>query len=215
MDAIERVRDAIFQSNGHIQDIDFGAGYPANPYSDVEQRTGVVTTMPVSALIGFSSTRPWVNLLFQVIRVTQPRAALEMGTCIGISGSYLASAMRLNEKGDLWTIDGSPEVAEIARQTFATLGLTDYVTSIIGRFDKTLAPTLTNGPFDFAFVDGHHDGDATVHFHQLKPHLASSCIVAFDDIDSYTSMKQAWKVIASDPDVKDSSQVGRFGFVVV
>jgi hypothetical protein len=48
-----------------------------------------------------STTRPWGDFLFQLIRVTQPTAALELGTCVGMSASFMAAAMQINRRGHL------------------------------------------------------------------------------------------------------------------
>ena len=76
---------------------------------------------------------------------------------------------------------------------------------------RTLQPTLKNGPFGLAFIDGHHDGDATIdYFNQIKPTLTKNAVVMFDDIDLYTDMARAWSEIQRDPGFK-TRIVSRFG----
>src|SRR5262249_21001464 len=94
-----------------------------------------------------STTRPWGDLLFQIIRVLQPSAALELGTCVGLSGSYIASAMRANNRGHLWTLEGMLDSAKLADETFSILDLSERVTTVVGRFADTLDGALKNGPY--------------------------------------------------------------------
>ena len=71
---------------------------------------------------------------------------------------------------------------------------------ITGRFQDTLAPLFDKRPaIDFAFVDGHHDRDATLsYFEQLVPHLSSEGVLVFDDIAWSAGMADAWSRIRSD-----------------
>jgi predicted O-methyltransferase YrrM len=163
-----------------------------------------------------STTRPWGDFLFQLVRVIQPQAALELGTCVGLSASYIAAAMQINNRGHLWTLEGIADSAKIARETFSVLGLSDRVTTIVGRFIDTLDTALKNGPYTFAFVDGHHEGDATIeYFNKIKPHLSGNSILVFDDINWSRGMQNAWKEITRDKDVRDHVNVLDWGVLAI
>lgn len=163
-----------------------------------------------------STTRPWGDLLFQIVRVRKPRSVLELGTCVGFSGSYIASAMKMNDNGHLWTLEGMVDSAKVADETFAALGLSDRVTTIVGRFHDTLDKAIANGPFDIAFVDGHHEGDATIEYYEkIKPAMAGDAIVIFDDIDWSRGMQDAWKHIRSDKAARDHASVMGWGMLIV
>lgn len=64
----------------------------------------------------------------------QPKTILELGTSLGISTSYLAS---VNSESNIFTIEGSEEIAKIAKNNFKELELTN-VRSISGNFDSEL-----------------------------------------------------------------------------
>ena len=197
---IERRRRELLGRTDTIQDIDYGAGHPDSPYSEEEQSRGVVTTMTVKEVASFSLPSVWSEVMYYLTRALRPEKALEMGTCVGISGSYIAAAMQLNNHGRLWTIEGSPATADLAQETFKTLDVSDRVTSLVGRFRDELQPCLLKqNSFDLIFVDGHHDGKATLgYFQQLKSHLAPNAVVVFDDIGWYRGMAQAWKEITAE-----------------
>ena len=210
---IERRRRELSERADTVQDIDYGAGYAGSQYNEDQQRRGVVTTISVSELASFSKAAVWAEVLYHLTRVLRPQKVLELGTCVGISGSYIAAALQFNCQGRLWTIEGSPATAALAQQTFQMLGLGDRVTLLIGSFHDMLNPCLKEQKsFDLIFVDGHHDGKATVgYFRQLKPHLSPNAIIVFDDIAWSAGMAEAWSEISADPSVKDFVQMGEMG----
>jgi predicted O-methyltransferase YrrM len=163
-----------------------------------------------------SSDRPWTDFLFQLARVVQPHAALELGTNIGMSGSYLAAALSVNGKGHLWTLEGVPDLAKVAEETFSKVGLGDLVTVVPGWFKDTLTTSLENGPFSLVFVDGHHDGEATIsYYRQIKQHLTANSILVFDDINWSRGMQAGWKIITEDKDIRDFCVVAGYGIVAI
>jgi predicted O-methyltransferase YrrM len=214
---IENRRRELSEQTDTVQDIDYGAGYANSEYTEDQQRSGVVSTISVSELVSFSKYSVWAEVLYHLTKALRPQRVLEMGTCVGISGSYIAAALQLNNQGRLWTIEGSPATAALAQQTFQVLGLNDRITSLVGPFHDILQPCLKEqGSFDLVFVDGHHDGKATVrYFHQLKPHLSANAVVVFDDIIWSAGMAQAWREISADPVVKDSVALGGMGAIAL
>lgn len=76
---------------------------------------------------------------------------LEIGTCIGYSGIWLAGA--LPRGGMLFTIEKDTERAAVAKANFAQAGLSDRVSVMVG--DAQLKIVKVAGPFDLIFQDGH------------------------------------------------------------
>ncbi|MEQ1730225.1 MAG: O-methyltransferase [Vicinamibacterales bacterium] len=76
---------------------------------------------------------------------------LEIGTCIGYSGIWLAGA--LPKGGMLITIEKEAERAAIAKVNFERAGLSDRVSVMVG--DAALKIAKVSGPFDLIFQDGH------------------------------------------------------------
>ena len=158
----------------------------------------------------------WAYLLFRLVRELQPQITLELGSCVGISGSYLAAAMDLNNWGSLYTLEGTPELVSQTRSTFATLGLT-HAEVIPGFFHDTLVPLLADFrfPVDLAFIDGHHEEQATLDYMDLILARASrEAVLVFDDIHYSAPMLRAWKTIERDArfavtvDLKSTSSLG-------
>ena len=159
----------------------------------------------------------WAYLLFRLVRELQPHLTLELGSCVGISGSYLAAAMELNQQGTLYTLEGTPELVDQTRSTFANLGLSDATDVIPGFFHDTLAPLLADfiNPVDLAFIDGHHEEQPTYDYMDLiLARVGDEAVLVFDDIHYSAPMLRAWKTIERDPrfavtvDLKTTSSLG-------
>ena len=164
-----------------------------------------------------SKSRAAALLLHKLIRELQPERCLELGTCVGISAAYQAAALESNQRGNLVTCDASRDRMAVAERTVADLGLIDRVSYRLGRFQETLGPVTDEiGPIDYAFVDGHHDGAATLdYFERIVPALASHGVVVFDDIRWSEGMFRAWSRISADQRVGLSVDLGAMGLAVV
>ena len=139
------------------------------------------------------------RFLYYLIQESAADTVLELGTSVGISGAYEASAAARNN-GHLTTLEGSPERVEIASETFETLGY-ENVDIVEGRFSETLPDVLARlEKIDIALIDGHHEEQATKQYWQdIKPFLADNAVIVFDDIRWSWGMAQAWDWICSDP----------------
>ncbi|WP_317044456.1 O-methyltransferase [Hymenobacter crusticola] len=170
---------------------DFGAG----------SRTGAGQQRRVGAIARTAAKpRKFGQLLFRLVNRFQPRVVLELGTSLGLTTAYLATA---DSRAQVITFEGCPQTAAIAQQTFEELGLQN-VTLIEGNLDATLAPTLRNlvGPVDFAFFDGNHRYEPTVrYFEQLLPYRTDHSVFVLDDIHWSADMTRAWQTIKAHPAV--------------
>jgi predicted O-methyltransferase YrrM len=92
-----------------------------------------------------------VGALLRVLATAvRAKHILEIGTCIGYSGIWLAGA--LPPDGMLLTIEMSETRAKIARDNFARAGLAGRVNVMIGDAERLIAKVA--GPFDLIFQDG-------------------------------------------------------------
>jgi predicted O-methyltransferase YrrM len=196
--AIEAYRLALLADDGPIERLDYGV--LPDGASDPERGVPIKTT--IGKVARASKSAPWGELLFHLVRRRRPMHVLEMGTCVGMSASYIAAALELNGRGRLVTIEGASSVAAIARDTFQRLGYTDRVEVVEGPFHRSLAPTVDAwAPLDFAFIDGHHDGQATIeYYNSIRACSSPSALLVFDDIQWSASMREAWSmIVAADP----------------
>ena len=187
---IENIRKILLADTSLLELEDFGAGSRIHP--SYKRKVNQVAS---------SSLKPkkFARLLYRMARFYQPSHVLELGTSLGVTTAYLASA----GKGiPVTTMEGAKAVAAVARQHFQELGL-DSINVIEGRFENTLPVFLkTQSRIDFAFIDGNHRKDPTIaYFEILLPKTNSDSILVFDDIHWSREMEEAWVYIQSHPRV--------------
>jgi len=213
---IEDLRHRLDASQDQIEIIDYGAGTPDEKRTESQMLSGTVRHVTVSDISRISKYEIWVLMLFKLIRKFQPQTCVELGTAVGISAAYQAAALTLNGAGTLFTLEGAPSLAQLSTENLRGLGLTN-VEVVPGRFQDTLAGVLDqHQPIGYAFIDGHHDGQATLaYFEQIYPHLAERAVLVFDDILYYPSMRAAWQTLAADPRIAIAVDLSRMGVCVV
>lgn len=215
---IEALRGELSASTRPIALVDFGAGGPNDRRSAEEMRRGIRVDSTVGAVCRLASKPPfWARLLFAVVREYEPQRGVELGTCLGLSAAYQGAAMQLaGNGGTLRTLEGADSLAEKSRENLAALRL-DNVAVVAGRFEQTLGNVLQEaGRIDYAFVDGHHDEQATIaYFRQLLPYLAPGAVLVFDDISWSPGMARAWQVISADPRVRVAVDLRAVGVCVL
>jgi predicted O-methyltransferase YrrM len=151
--------------------------------------------------IATSSLKPpkFSQLLFRIADHYKTRNILELGTSLGITTAYLASA---SESGRVVTMEGAAEIAAVAKENFLKLKLNN-ITLVQGNFDDKLQQVITGMPaIDLCFIDGNHLHEPTLRYYrQLLPALHEYSILVFDDIHWSREMEQAWEDIREQPEV--------------
>ncbi|HLP17162.1 MAG TPA: class I SAM-dependent methyltransferase [Bacteroidota bacterium] len=212
-DSIESMRGVMNHSDERLSIADYGAQSPLRKLTDAEMYAGRIVHRTVGEICR-SSSKPlkWSLFLFKLIRSFAPDRCLELGTCLGISGAYIAAAMSLNKNGRLVTIEGADTLAERAKKNFSTLGFSSIET-VTGRFRDVLPQVLAgNESFDMVFIDGHHDGPSTLqYFETIEPTLRDDAIVIFDDIAWSKEMHDAWKLLQQHKRVRFSIDMFEMG----
>jgi predicted O-methyltransferase YrrM len=213
---IEKRRSLLLESDKEIAVVDFGAGSSNSNRTKEEMERGVQSKALVAKVAGASKPQFWVTILFKIIRKLEPLSCVELGSCVGISASYQASALHINGKGAITTLEGSSEIANIARETFERTGIKN-ASVITGPFHQTLHAVLeASKPVDFFFNDGHHDHDAVIrHFNDAIPYLSDGAVVVFDDISWSSGMRKAWTQIEDDERVSASIDLHSLGIALV
>src|SRR5690625_2374232 len=153
--------------------------------------------------VTFASVKPsYGQMLYALDRNFKPQQCLEHGTCLAISSAFIASALQLNGGGSLVTFEGSASRSGYAQSVLKELEL-ENIEHVVGPFQQTLVPQLKNyRALDFCYIDGHHDGKATVsYFESILPLLTEGAVVVIDDITWSGGMKEAWSEIKSREEV--------------
>ncbi|MEO8406300.1 MAG: class I SAM-dependent methyltransferase [Chitinophagaceae bacterium] len=201
-DQVEQLRHTLLNDTRSITVKDFGAGSAVDKSN---QRT--------IASIAKNAAKPkkYGQLLYRMVQKYKPATLVELGTSLGITSSYLGLADR-NKK--LITMEGSPAIAEIARQNFNQLQLNN-VELIEGDFRDTLPGIVAGLPsVDFVFIDGNHRRLPTEqYFDLLVKKINNDSILVFDDIHWSKEMEEAWETIKSNKAVRCSIDLFFIGIV--
>lgn len=193
---IERKRSGLLASDEAIQVDNFlenGAQHEAADEPEMEN---------ISDVCSASVSPSYGRLLHKLVRDNAPRKCLELGTCLGISSAFISSALSLNGAGRLVTLEGSRSRSTYAQSVLKSLDLPD-IDHVVGPFNRTLRPLLQDyQKFDFCYIDGHHDGTATIkYFESISSVLADGSIVVIDDITWSDDMNRAWNTICDKEEV--------------
>lgn len=94
------------------------------------------------------------SLLHLLARMVGARRALELGTAIGYSGTWIARG--LEPGGELVTVEADPDTARIAAENLGRTGVADRVRILVGDARDVLQDL--EGPFDLVFVDIDKEG---------------------------------------------------------
>ncbi len=187
---IEQVRKELLNNKTEIVVEDFGAGS-----SIINTKKRKINAIAASSL----KPKKYSRLLFRIVQYYNCNHVLELGTSLGITTAYMASA---NNNPVVTSMEGSIKIANVARQNFNELCLKN-IRIITGNFDETLPSFLLgNAKTDLAFLDGNHRKVPTIiYFEQILTTAHNDTIFIFDDIYWSTEMEEAWKVIQQHPAV--------------
>ncbi len=192
-----------------IKFLDFGAGSPEDKRSEEEMKKGREVETTVAKLSAIGLKNEWSEWIYTLVKKRKPKVVLELGTCCGFSAITMALAY---PDAKVYTIEGAKEIAVVAGENIKKAGCQN-ITQIVGRFADVLDKTLADiAPIDFAFIDGHHDKDATVNYYrQILPFMAKGSVMAFDDISWSEGMKEAWEMIVAEAGANKCENLGKIG----
>lgn len=200
---VHEARSALTRREGVLADLVPGE---AGPYDD----------HLIADVAGHSAPIDLGRLLYCLVRAGKPRRLLELGTNIGVSAAYIATAIAMNKTGRLVSIDFSRPRLVLADELLRDLGL-DSVDLIEGDFDEVLPAELGSlKRVDFAYIDGDHERDSTLaYFEMVASHRGRGAIVVCDDIRWSKGMYEAWESLVHHRQVRQAIDLGRLGLIVV
>jgi predicted O-methyltransferase YrrM len=199
---IEGIRESLLKDKRSIHVKDLGAGSGSG--------LGSQRTVKQIASTSVKNTR-YSQLLFRIADHFQPKTILEIGTSLGISTMYLAIA---RSKSQVITIEGSPEIRQIALDNFKNAQLSN-IRSIEGNFDLVLPEILSETEaLDLVFFDGNHRKAPTLEYFELCLTKATNeSVFIFDDIYWSREMSEAWDSIKAHPRVTVTIDLFQMGII--
>lgn len=189
-DALAKLRGQLLQKHEAIEILDLGAG--SRKKQDKHRK--------VRDIVRHSVSPQWqCQLLFRLVNFLQAEYRLEIGSSIGLSSLYQFFP---NQQAPFITLEGSPELAKLARQNFTKMDATG-LQLLEGPFEDTLPAALQKlGQLDYAFIDGNHAKEPTLrYFEACLPYIHAQSVLVFDDIYWSDEMAKAWETIKSHPKV--------------
>ena len=180
----ELLRGTLLASKDLVEVEDFGAGSTVDGF----KKSRRVKAIAHSALSADFQCR-W---LFRIFQLYKPLNIIELGTSLGVSTLYLAEGSPRAAK--VITLEGSPNIAQLARRnfdwyydTFRKMGFrnndpeivnlskfeenfsTDFeknkIQIVVGKFDDTLQNVLNQlVTLDVCFIDGNHRREPTLDY---------------------------------------------------
>ncbi|TZF81687.1 class I SAM-dependent methyltransferase [Pedobacter sp. BS3] len=187
---IEALRRQLLHDERSITVTDLGAGSHVN-----KNRTRQVKQIARHAL----KPPKLAQLIYRLAARSDPSTIIELGTCLGITTSYLSKAA---PKARIISIEGCPQTSAIAGETLKQASAAN-VELLTGNFD-TILPGIIHDldRIDFMFIDGNHRKDATLsYFNWSLPKVHEDTILIFDDIYWSAGMMEAWQRIKDHPQV--------------
>ncbi len=185
---IENTRTKFLQDNSLIEVEDFGAGS-----SKIKSAKRTVKAIASSSL----KKKKYASLLARIAKYYKSQTIIELGTSLGITTSYIATA---NPTSTIYSLEGSKNIAFVSQNNFDKLGLKN-INLIVGNFDVMLPELLEKiKKVDLAFVDGNHRKEPTLnYFDWMVEKINNQSIFIFDDIHWSEEMEAAWKEIQEHP----------------
>jgi predicted O-methyltransferase YrrM len=190
---IEELRERLLKNNEQLTIRDHGAG-SAIDKKDIRTVASIVKNAVKPAKFG--------QLFFRMVRKYGSTRILELGSSVGITTAYLASA---NPGGNVLSVEGSPNLAELAERHLQQLALLNAKV-VVGSFDEVLPGILREiDGLDLVFIDGNHQQEATLrYFGMVLPKIHENSVLIIDDIHWSRGMENAWSILCKHPSVRCS-----------
>lgn len=198
----EAQRRRLMEDRSTIDVEDFGAGSKFN-----RSRKRRISSIARNSL----KSKKYAQLIFRLAESRRPRRILELGTSLGLTTVYLSYAC---PDAEIFSIEGSQSISSVAFKLQEKFKCKN-INLITGKFEAMLPKLISEQkPFDFVFIDGHHDERATLNYFNL---LVESCseeaLLIFDDINWSDGMQRAWQKIKEHEKVTLSIDLFEMGLI--
>lgn len=201
---LEKRRAELLKSSETIQVTDLGAG--AHKWKSNQRK---ISSIAKNSL----KRKKYALLIHKIAHHFQPQTTLELGTSLGITTAYISQGFR---NGQVITVEGCPNIAQLAQKTFQSVQANN-IQQLIGNFNEVLPKFLSTNPkLDLVFIDGNHAYEPTLnYFNQTLQHTHNETVFIFDDIHWSTDMEKAWEAIKQHPKVSLTIDIYEMGLVFI
>ncbi len=158
----------------------------------------------------------WAQFLYLITKRLTRAHFLEIGTNLGVSGTYVLEALKNKKNSKLYTMEGLPQLCEIAQNQFSKVSKNSKYQIYQGLYKNTFSTLLRdNNTFNIVFIDGNHNKEPTIkYFTDLQSKLSPPAIIIFDDINWSLDMQKVWEIVKSNKNVSYSIDMFKFGILI-
>ena len=205
---IERRREMLLSCADTLEVVDYGSAGSQEGKQVQRRICDIAKNHLESAKMG--------QLLFRIVHFMmqeekRPLEILELGTSLGVTTAYLASA---DSRNRVVTLEGSEAVLKVAQGVWRALRL-ENIEWQAGNIDDTLYKSARER-LDLAYVDANHTYEATMRYTDyLLNRMNEKGMIAIDDIHYSEQMERAWKEIKQDKRVATTMDLYHMGLVFV
>lgn len=128
--------ELLSQRDREVTLTDFGAGNPGSEYTPEQMERGVQVTRIVAQICQNGGLPPlWNRMLFKLVRGTERKNGLELGTSLGMSAAFQGRALSFSSPGSTFTtLDGAAPLVAIAQENWRKLGSTTSAFASVNSF---------------------------------------------------------------------------------
>lgn len=125
------------------------------------------------------------RMLHWLVRVLEPDVALEIGTSVGYSALWIASALEKNQRGQLWTIESHDERFARAQKNIEEAGMEHRVMQLKGHAPEIFTENpMLPAQIDFAFFDATKQEHQS-YFDAIFPRMKKGGMIVVDNVLSH------------------------------
>lgn len=197
---IQSLVNALSRDKRIIEVSDFGAGSKS-----LKNKRSIRSIYKVS-----SSKGKFATFFYRLSAFYQPKQILELGTSLGIGTIHFSKG---NPQTEVITVEACPQTAKIAVENFEKTGSKNI--QLVNDTFSNYLPQINGKKFDIIFVDGHHDGEATINYLNLLQHsIHDDTFIILDDIRWSDSMFRSWELLKESETYNVSIDLFRMGILI-
>ena len=128
------------------------------------------------------------NFLNMLVKISNSKSVLEVGTSNGYSGLWFLDALKVT-KGHLTTIEYYDKRQSVARANYDKCGFDGMYAPLLGSACDIMENFDSDKKFDFVFIDACKK-EYVKYFEMIKPHLTPKALIVADNIISHAEKVQ-------------------------
>ena len=164
-----------------------------------------------------ASSKNWCKLVYALVKQSASSSVFEVGTNLGVSGTYILNALKENPKRNFISLEGLPQLCKISINEFKKVDPEEKFKVWQGLYDDTFDKSIAGlKKIDCCFIDGNHQYAPTLeYFEKLEPLIIDKGIIIFDDINWSKGMQKAWKQIQKSDKLNFTIDLYEIGIAII